>query len=430
MKRFNRLIIEIILIFIALAALTDFMIISDGRKKHGREYRVEIERTANKLETTMLDEDGAFIMSPSEAVRSIDLSNKTYVTNISIFDPTDEENAPSFFTGNSDYSLRLIGGVLFRFDYTPVSTVTNTLLLFCNIIFCISAVITVLIMLYLKFKLLKPFDSLSQVPIELAKGNLTFPVKEEKNKFFGKFIWGIDLLREHLEEQKRNDLMLEKDKKTLLLSLSHDIKTPISAIKLSAKALSKDLYKDPEKKKEIANGINSKADEIQDYINKIVDASRNDFLNIEVDSGEFYISNVINEIKHYYKDKFSLSRTSFEISEYSDCLLKGDCDRCMEVLQNVIENAAKYGDGRSITIDFAREENCLLITVSNTGCTLPDNEVIHIFDSFWRGSNSKGKEGSGLGLYICRKLMQQMDGDIYASVHDDLMSVTIVLRQA
>ena len=102
----------------------------------------------------------------------------------------------------------------------------------------------------------------------------------------------------------------------------------------------------------------------------------------------------------------------------------------MEVLQNVIENAAKYGDGRSITIDFAREENCLLITVSNTGCTLPDNEVIHIFDSFWRGSNSKGKEGSGLGLYICRKLMQQMDGDIYASVHDDLMSVTIVLRQA
>ena len=224
--------------------------------------------------------------------------------------------------------------------------------------------------------------------------------------------------------------MLEKDKKTLLLSLSHDIKTPLSAIKLSAKALSKDLYKDPEKKKEIANGINSKADEIQDYINKIVDASRNDFLNIEVDSGEFYISNVINEIKHYYKDKFSLSRTSFEISEYSDCLLKGDCDRCMEVLQNVIENAAKYGDGRSITIDFAREENCLLITVSNTGCTLPDNEVILIFDSFWRGSNSKGKEGSGLGLYICRKLMQQMDGDIYASVHDDLMSVTIVLRQA
>ena len=73
MKRFNRLIIKIILIFIALTALTDFMIISDGRKKHGREYRVEIERTANKLETTMLDEDGAFIMSPSEAVRSIDL---------------------------------------------------------------------------------------------------------------------------------------------------------------------------------------------------------------------------------------------------------------------------------------------------------------------------------------------------------------------
>ncbi|MCR5210257.1 MAG: HAMP domain-containing histidine kinase [Lachnospiraceae bacterium] len=430
MKRFNRLIIEIILIFAAIALLTDLIIVSEGKKKHGREYRVEIERTANAIEKTMLNDDGTFIMTPSDAIASIDMSDKKYLTGISVFNPSDENNAPSFFTGNSDYSLRLIGGLLFRFDYTPVNTITDTLLFFCNLIFGISACLTVMIMLYLKIKLIKPFDSLSQVPIELAKGNLTFPVKEEKNKFFGKFIWGIDLLREHLEEQKRNDLMLEKDKKTLLLSLSHDIKTPLSAIKLSAKALSRELYKDPVKKKEIADGINSKADEIQDYINKIVDASRNDFINIDVESGEFYLSGVMNNLKQYYKDKFSLSRTAFEISDYSDCLLKGDADRCLEVLQNVIENAAKYGDGRSINIDFSREENCVLITITNTGCTLPENEAVHIFDSFWRGSNAKGKEGSGLGLYICRKLMNQMDGDIYAVVHDDLMSVTAVLRQA
>lgn len=70
------------------------------------------------------------------------------------------------------------------------------------------------------------------IPYELARGNLTAPIKENKYRFFGKFTWGINLLRE---------------KKTLILSLSHDIKTPLSAIHLYAKALSKGLYKEHEK---------------------------------------------------------------------------------------------------------------------------------------------------------------------------------------
>ena len=78
---------------------------------------------------------------------------------------------------------------------------------------------------------------MSEVSIELAKGNLSAHVKEDKNKFFGKFLWGIDMLRENLENNKEKELQLQKEKKTLILSISHDIKTPLSAIKLYAKAL-------------------------------------------------------------------------------------------------------------------------------------------------------------------------------------------------
>lgn len=67
-------------------------------------------------------------------------------------------------------------------------------------------------------------------------------VKEDKSRFFGRFIWGVDLLRENMEQQKQRELDLQRDKKMLLLSLSHDIKTPLSAIKLYSKALSKGLY--------------------------------------------------------------------------------------------------------------------------------------------------------------------------------------------
>ncbi len=69
------------------------------------------------------------------------------------------------------------------------------------------------------------------------------------------------------------------------------------------------------------------------------------------------------------------------------------------------------------------------MTVKNSGCELPESEVVHIFDSFWRGSNSDKKSGSGLGLYICKKLMHMMDGDIYARIDEDNMLVTVVFKR-
>ena len=67
------------------------------------------------------------------------------------------------------------------------------------------------------------------------------------------------------------------------------------------------------------------------------------------------------------------------------------------------------------------------MTVKNSGCTLPQNELIHIFNSFWRGSNIGSNSGSGLGLYICRQLMMKMNGDIFAKIIDGCMCVTVVI---
>ena len=102
----------------------------------------------------------------------------------------------------------------------------------------------------------------------------------------------------------------------------------------------------------------------------------------------------------------------------------------MEVLQNIIENAIKYGDGRKIWLEINREEDEYGIIVSNTGCRLPDKELPHIFDSFFRGSNVEKKPGSGLGLYICRQLMHLMEGEVTASVISDGEDKIMMVRVA
>lgn len=204
------------------------------------------------------------------------------------------------------------------------------------------------------------------------------------------------------------------------------MKTPLSAIKLYAKALSKNLYPDAGKQQSIAENINKKADEIEAYVSQIITASREDFLSLDVKKGEFYLSDLVQAIVAYYQEKLALVKTEFIVGEYDDCLLSGDLDRSIEVLQNIMENALKYGDGVRVELVFPEEDSGVLIAVRNSGCTLDDTDLPHIFESFWRGANAAHISGSGLGLYIGRQLMHKMNGEIFAESVDGWMTVTVV----
>lgn len=403
MKAFRKIFAAVIAIIVVLFTAANYVLITADRES-GRPYKVEISRLVYDMEQGI----------------SPDISACNYVTDI-------VKCGDDFYETDSDYVIHNINGELYRFEYSTQGESTITLFIVTvNVFLGIMTVIILAVMLYLRRKILNPFEQLSDVPYELSKGNLTSPVKEMKNRFFGRFIWGVDILRENIEQQKERELNLQRDKKMLLLSLSHDIKTPLSAIKLYSKALSKGLYTDKEKQLEIAENINTKADEIEGYVSQIITASREEFLSLDVTMGEFYLSDLVTKISQYYTEKLSLIKVDFSVGEYDNCLLNGDFNRSVEVIQNIIENAIKYGDGKYIDISFSEEEGCILVSVKNSGCTLPDTDLPHIFDSFWRGVNAENIKGSGLGLYICRQLMRKMNGEVFAQIKSGEISVTAV----
>lgn len=320
------------------------------------------------------------------------------------------------------------GQITYRINYNYNKNEFNIILI--NSALGVIVALSVVTYIYINKKIIKPFSDIKEMPYELAKGNLSIPIKEQKNKYFGKFTWGMDMLRENLEDNKKKEIQYQKEKKTLILSLSHDIKTPLSAIKLYSKALGENLYDTEEKRKEVIDGIMRNTVEIEHYVNEIVKNSREDFMDIEVNNTGFYLNEVIEKIKAYYIDKLETIHTEFDVEEYSNCLVKGDKDRMVEVIQNIMENAIKYGDGKEIKVSFSEEEDCKLVSIINTGCDLKEEDLPHIFDSFYRGSNSKKQEGSGLGLYICKQLMYKMDGDVFAKIKDkNLFEVTVVMRK-
>lgn len=343
----------------------------------------------------------------------------------------DEAELERFYRNeNEDYTFVRHNGRLLRFTYERRKESNTGFYVVFNVFLAIMAVLAMGIAAAVYYRVLKPFGRITALPYELSKGNLTADIPEDKNKLFGKFIWGLNMLRENLESHKSNELALMKQKKTLILSISHDIKTPLSAIKLYAKALSRNMYSDEEKRNDVLRKIDMHTDEINNSINKIIEASSDDFLNLETINDEFYLKEMVDSIAGYYSEKLALARIGFTVREYDNCLLSGDFDRSVEVLQNLLENAIKYGDGEMIEISFSREENFCLVTVENTGCTLGETEMLHVFDSFWRGSNSSGISGSGLGLYICRTLMRNMNGDAYAEMNDNKFAVTAVFKMA
>lgn len=402
MKAFNRITALVIMVILAVFIGANVLLLMDHGDS-GRPYRVEISRLVREME------NGG----------TPDLSACAYVSAV-------VEYGEDFYNSDSDYVIHEIGGELYRFDYRTGGDDRTGLIVTVNTILGIMAATILVVMLYIRFKILQPFEKLTDVPYELSKGNLTAPVKETKNRFFGRFFWGVDLLRENMEQQKERELDLQRDRKMLLLSLSHDIKTPLSAIKLYAKALSKGLYKSPEKQLEIAKSIGAKADEIEGYVSQIITASREDFLSLDVHMGEFYLSELVTKIRQYYTEKLELIKTDFSVAGYADCLLNGDLDRSVEVLQNIMENAIKYGDGKQIAVQFSEEDGCILVTIQNSGCNLAETDLPHIFESFWRGANAEHEKGSGLGLYICRQLMHKMNGEVFAAIRDGFMCVTAV----
>ncbi len=407
MKKYN-LIFIITLIVMGAVFMVSNIVLEDTNSDKGRPYRVEIERLC--LAISQGDEP--------------DISDCKYVTNI------EKGSGSELYNTNSDYMIKTIGSVTYRFDYKASAASNSRSRLVLNISLGVITLAFIAVMLFVRAKLLKPFNRFSSVPYDLSKGKLTQPLEENKSRYFGKFVWGVNMLRENIIEQKQHELELLKEKQTLILSISHDIKTPLSAIKLYSKAMSRGLYTEKEKLAEVAESINKNADDIEKFVTQLTRSASEDFMQLEVNVTEFYLGSVLGEIQKHYFPVLSDRHTEFSVDEYIDCIIKGDPERSVEVLKNLMDNAIKYGDGKYIHIGITEEDGCKLVCVANSGCSLPESEMLNIFDSFWRGSNASGKAGSGLGLYICRQLMLKMDGEVFAEQKDGEMRITSVFPKA
>lgn len=408
MKKYNYLRIGSVLLYILLVVLL-WKTPEIMAKQQAMYYKAEIN--------ALLEE-----ASNGTAIEDISLKECQYVKDIRFLpkDDLEEEQVQMGFFSNQNQMNTVTKPLFIQqewkgylcFDY--VLPEQNHRMVACLEIVLFLLFLMIWITLFeIQRNVLAPFLRLQNMPYEMAKGHLQGELPESRERYFGKFLWGLSMLQKELQSSRKKELRLLKEKKTLLLELSHDLKIPLSTIRLYARGIYEDVAKTQEEKRDYAEKIEQHAVELEALMQKIRKAVSEDVLSIEVQKGDFYLQDYVERIKFSYEEKCKRNGTVFEIGAYENRILHGDEERALEVMENLMENALKYGDGRKITLQFYEEEYCQIVEVFNTGESVREQEIPHLFDSFFRGSNVRDKDGNGLGLYICKQIMTKMDGDIY-----------------
>lgn len=272
---------------------------------------------------------------------------------------------------------------------------------------------------YLNWKLLAPFWRLQAFAGHIARGNLDVPLTMDRNHLFGSFTESFDLMRDQLNEAKKAEAMAKQSKQELIASLSHDIKTPVTAIKLISELLKVTA---PEEFQGKIDTIYKKAGQIDCLVTDLFRSAMEELQQLSINMAEVE-STLLNS---FFKnaDYYGL----ITCAPIPGCILKTDPLRLEQVIDNVINNSYKYAR-TPIQITARSDGDFLQLTISDFGPGVGEEELPHLFDRCFRGQAAirGGQDGSGIGLYVSRTLMEQMNGEMICGNKPDGFFVSLLI---
>jgi len=191
--------------------------------------------------------------------------------------------------------------------------------------------------------------------------------------------------------------------------LGHDLRNPLSTVKLAAGMLNNDAIP-PEKKLVLAGKILSSADRMQQMIEDLLDMTRaQQGFDFSLDRRPYDLRAVCEQIVGEFK--IINSNRTIDFSAAGDCRGQFDEGRVAQVFSNLISNALRYGaQNKAVRVDLKGDDSAVVLNVNNQGTPIPPETVPQLFTAFWRGTNDE--KGLGLGLYIVEQIMQLHGGTI------------------
>ena len=316
----------------------------------------------------------------------------------------------------------IVGKVIFDYSMEEqMSGVKQDIVVTFVIIGCLQLIIIMAWYVYIRKSIIMPFTKLNSFAARVAEGNLDMPLEMDKEHVFGEFTESFDLMRTELKKARIAEKKASDDKKEMVAKLSHDIKTPVASIK-STSEIGMELTKE-ERTKEMFGVINSKTDQIKSLVDNLFTSSVQDITEIDVNPG-VQPSDVIPSL---IRNSDYLGRADgFAVPE---CSVFFDKLRLQQVFDNIFMNSYKYAD-TEIAVSAEIAGDYLVIRFADKGPGVTEEELPLLKEKYRRGSNTGGKEGAGLGLYLTDYFMEKMNGRLGLKNLDPGFEVAVYLRVA
>ncbi len=290
--------------------------------------------------------------------------------------------------------------------------------------------------IYIDKNIVVPFRKMKAFASKVAQWNFDEPLEMDKDNMFGSFSESFDIMREELAESRKRELELQKKEKELVASLSHDLKTPITGIKLTADFMAARLqaWTQPEQKEHTISDeeltdmlsdavkIAQKTEQIDTLVTDLFNSTLDELGEIRVVCADEAAS-VLGELVQDFDNKDKVVMEAIP-----EVIISIDRKRMTQVIGNIISNSYKYADTR-IDISYEINEGYLEMNIRDYGPGVPANELDLITNKFYRGKDwiDKDKDGNGLGLYIAKTLMNKMKGDLITESPGEGLEVKLVI---
>ena len=285
--------------------------------------------------------------------------------------------------------------------------------------------------------MIAPLDKLRMATQKIKTGDLNFTVSSEGVSEIADLCQDFEEMRQRLKENAEEKVEFDRESKELISNISHDLKTPITAVKGYVEGIMDGVANTPEKMERYIKTIYNKSNEMDRLINELTFYSKMDTNKIPYTFNKIMVTEFFDDCAEDLHMELEAKNVDFSYSNYvePEVMVIADAEQIKRVVNNIVSNSLKYTDaGKQQKINLRVKDvgDFIQVEIEDNGKGIAAKDLPNIFDRFYRtdASRNSSKGGSGIGLSIVKKIMEDHGGKVWATSKEHTGTVMyFVLRK-
>ncbi|WP_205163083.1 ATP-binding protein [Clostridium beijerinckii] len=376
-----------------------------------------VSRDTIKYKVFIVDKQGKVLFSPENGgIKQFDINKILSEQYKSNFDKNNIMYYDIKSLGEDRYIV--VSDVLYKGDISA------------STLFPLAILIFVALFSLLSYGKVKYINSLSKGLVEISKGNLNYRVKvkgRDELSILGK---NINYMAEELMNLKEKEKEIEKNKDRLIVSVSHDLRTPLTSI-IGYIKLIKEKHKEKDDINKYIDIIDNKSNRLEELINDLFEYTKLTSCNIKLEKMDISLNELMRQVVEGMMAVCNQNALNILFEAPNEELnINVDPAKMVRVFENIISNAIRYSNKNSdINIKILKTENRAMVSIENEGKPIKEDELNKIFDMFYRTDESRNNRtgGSGIGLSIAKSIVELHGGKIWAECEENKICIYVLI---